>query len=916
MKSLLLVAAIGASIVQAGCTATPTQLMDGGRIPEVPPDDATPPRPPPDSAGLGLPTHLADDPLVADRQQEDQRNEFTHEVNLWPLIESTHLPTGEWRTAFWPFFHVTTRPDGEVHSWHVLNFLSGRRYSMFLPFYYSVDDDLGIVPPLFLMGKDYWLTAPLLTGRWAYSDGDQTTWVTPLFHETDGPDGRLKNLHAGFYFEGASGWTLPPLLTGRITFEDGAHTLWITPLFHYSTDSRGVDDPSLGLFTSMHAGPFFLGTDYWLALPLAGGGTHADGGSTLWITPLFHVSQDKNGHLASFHALAYFKGDDWWTIPPLLLAGWGKEDDYRVTMGLFFCLHYDAKGLVSTSLCPVYSWVRDESWCVFPLLSGQRRSPDKSLVTWITPLFHLTNDTAGEPESWHLGPYFAGRDYWAVPPLFAWDVTYADGVDALWLTPLFHLTRNKEGRAESSHLLPVYFWERDDYWLAPPLLAAGWKAQNGDRTLWATPFFHWTTDSDGILHSMHLGPYLQGDTYWGIPPLMTGGWHGAEGGNTTWVTPFFHVTTDGKGDVESLHAGPYFQGSNYWAVPPLFSWHVRFPDRVETTWITPAFHVTVDPGGELTSAHLFPVAFWERDEYWFIPPLLTGSGRHADGSQTTWVTPLFHATEKPEGTLESLHIAPLCFWKEDSYWVLPPLLSGGGTHSDGAHTAWITPIFHRTEDKNGVLESSHVFPAWFWKRDEYWAVPPLLTAGVTRPDGSHTTWISPLYHEDYAADGTLRSRHIANYFDGATYTHVLPVFWDWQAQDQTHHTLFAPPIFVRTEEANGDVTSSLPWPIVTWRAGKELDTSLGMELRPFLAQCAGDRYEFNFLWRMVSVLHEEESTRVFIGPFWHSTKPDREDTPMKFQILGGLFARDCNYDTQRYRYRLLWVIPLGARSMN
>jgi hypothetical protein len=35
-----------------------------------------------------------------------------------------------------------------------------------------------------------------------------------------------------------------------------------------------------------------------------------------------------------------------------------------------------------------------------------------------------------------------------------------------------------------------------------------------------------------------------------------------------------------------------------------------------------------------------------------------------------------------------------------------------------------------------------------------------------------------------------------------------------------------------------------------------------------------------------------------------------------FQILGGLFARDCNYDTNRYRYRVLWLIPLRANEMH
>jgi len=53
-----------------------------------------------------------------------------------------------------------------------------------------------------------------------------------------------------------------------------------------------------------------------------------------------------------------------------------------------------------------------------------------------------------------------------------------------------------------------------------------------------------------------------------------------------------------------------------------------------------------------------------------------------------------------------------------------------------------------------------------------------------------------------------------------------------------------------------------------------------------------------------------------VGPLWYSTRPNKPDAMSKFQILGGLFARDCNYETERYRYRFLWVIPLGGAPMH
>jgi len=48
----------------------------------------------------GLPTSLAQDPPPAAAQQEESKNEFPINVNLWPVLESTTLPTGERRTAF------------------------------------------------------------------------------------------------------------------------------------------------------------------------------------------------------------------------------------------------------------------------------------------------------------------------------------------------------------------------------------------------------------------------------------------------------------------------------------------------------------------------------------------------------------------------------------------------------------------------------------------------------------------------------------------------------------------------------------------------------------------------------------------------------------------------------------------------
>lgn len=48
-------------------------------------------------------------------------------------------------------------------------------------------------------------------------------------------------------------------------------------------------------------------------------------------------------------------------------------------------------------------------------------------------------------------------------------------------------------------------------------------------------------------------------------------------------------------------------------------------------------------------------------------------------------------------------------------------------------------------------------------------------------------------------------------------------------------------------------------------------------------------------------------------PLWYS-ESGGEKTPTGYQILGGLFAKDCDYKRGTYRYRFLWLIPLGGEE--
>ena len=51
-----------------------------------------------------------------------------------------------------------------------------------------------------------------------------------------------------------------------------------------------------------------------------------------------------------------------------------------------------------------------------------------------------------------------------------------------------------------------------------------------------------------------------------------------------------------------------------------------------------------------------------------------------------------------------------------------------------------------------------------------------------------------------------------------------------------------------------------------------------------------------------------------VGPLWNWERP-KPGVPAQFQVLGGLLARDSDYERELYRYRIFWLIPLGTMAM-
>ena len=180
------------------------------------------------------------------------------------------------------------------------------------------------------------------------------------------------------------------------------------------------------------------------------------------------------------------------------------------------------------------------------------------------------------------------------------------------------------------------------------------------------------------------------------------------------------------------------------------------------------------------------LAFYYRDATSFETPLF-GWDRN---DRSSWAFPLYYKDH------ESFFSLP---WvsgqdKDSSWWIAPPLLSGGSgdkmgsfnayllglagqkTTADGDSGQWVFPLFYHDRDSlltpfYGYLDDDHFYsPLWVSEHDretneDFWCVPPLLTWGTSAGDewtqrylfgiygrggkGDETSsWLFPLYYSD------------------------------------------------------------------------------------------------------------------------------------------------------------------------
>jgi len=253
------------------------------------------------------------------------------------------------------------------------------------------------------------------------------------------------------------------------------------------------------------------------------------------------------------------------------------------------------------------------------------------------------------------------------------------------------------------------------------------------------------------------------------------------------------------------------------------------------------------------------------------------------GARRTSFLVFFHRTVLPSGEVYSYHLGP--WFRGPGYKVLFPLA-------------------YEIGDQAGVVP-------FYFRGPGFSFAPPLLSGRWRHKDDSASTWVTPLFHRTVNADGTLQGMHLLNYFAGPDSKALFPAYWQWRREDGARRSC-VPLLYSGRMDPSGDVYRSFLPPLIGYHRGDKLDNSLSFQLRPFTCQRAGSDYEFNFLWRLLHARREGTAMSADMAFLWHLERP-APGKPAEFQVLGGLFARDCRYRTGSYRYRILWFCPVGRR---
>lgn len=732
------------------------------------------------------------------------------DIHLWPLVENTPAADGGRTTSALLLWHRTTDGHGRTVSQHLLNWVSSERFTAVLPLWYRIGEpgrqDSALLP-LWFHGPDYTITPLALSGAWRDLDGGRNLWVTPLFHRRTDVSGRITDQHALTWLQGEGYDILFPLA--------------------YRVGKSGHE----------HSGvipAWFSGPGWWAAPPLLTASWRRDnGGSSTWVTPLFHLGRDAGGAVDGMHLLNWVHSADGDALLPLAWAS-------------------GPPGARSHGVLPL--WVDGPGYRASPLLlSGMWREADGGSTTWITPLFHRTADADGATRSMHLLTWYHRQDLDVVLPL-GW-MAGRPGQRTGAVLPLYF-----QG-VDSRALIPLWLQGRD-WWVAPPLLSGAVTRADGSRTLVATPLYHQHSGADGS-SSRHVGLWFAGDgpggsyrmllplwwrvqhdgaTWSGLAPLWFSGphagaapaalsawWDEPDGGSSLWVTPLFHRRTAADGSTASLHAGPWWQNASDDGLD-----RDGWPGRTESRGLFPLWwRQDVTAHGSTTSSSALLPLWMSGPDWWCSPPLLSTWRRDPGGGSTTWVTPFFHRSTDADGGTRGMHALLwfqegdrrmlLPFWYQagsgdartmgliplwfstPAGWTVPPALSWHRRSPDASTSTWITPLFHEDRDADGSLRSMHLLnwmqgPDWqsffplayrtgppearhqgliplAFSGPGWWFAPPALSVRWRTADGGDSTWITPLAHVERDADGRIRGGHVLNWAQGEDWRTLFPLFW-------------------------------------------------------------------------------------------------------------------------------------------
>jgi len=370
--------------------------------------------------------------------------------------------------VFFPLFWAHGEP-GKKHVWVVPFYYQGPDYKILFPIAYMAGEpgrrSFGLLP-FYVQTRNSVIVPPLLFGSWKRDDGGRSSWFTPFFHLTrdgkndvwfhflnylQGPGYKLflplaysvggsGNRYAGvvpLYFHTPRSWYVPLLLSWSKGFEDGARSIWLTPLFRYHRDGQGdvrfsflnySQGPDHHFFHPLvylwgKGGikntwfpPFYLqGPGYFFVPPLLSGGWgRADGGRSIWITPLFHQTRDGSEKLVSRHLLNWIEWPDFKAFLPLYW-NWRNRDGGEHSMVPILYHGFDgARGDRSRSiLWPLFEYRKSSRLDDSILLKMrpflyQRGGDDMELNLLWNLLFHLRKE-GGRSEVTIGGPLWSWR---------------------------------------------------------------------------------------------------------------------------------------------------------------------------------------------------------------------------------------------------------------------------------------------------------------------------------------------------------------------------------------------------------------------------------------------------------------------------------------------------------------------------